>query len=136
MLLKISTKSKFENKVAEISSKNASFSTMVIVNLKTRDVKIFIQQKDVFYQIAQTVIVQRDTKSCVDTRTVVNFKRITAVNMYTKQWSILTMRMRMIYLKIKPNNLTLSHLSHRAANHLWTNCILNQASSIRTREAE
>ena len=37
---------------------------------------MFIQQKDVLYHIAQTKIVQRDIKSCVDIKTIVNFKSI------------------------------------------------------------
>ena len=74
-----------------------------IIQYKTQDVKIFIPQKDVFYQLAQTEIVQRDTKSWVDTKKVVNFKRISSVNTYTKQWSIVIMRMRIIYPKIKLN---------------------------------
>ena len=35
---------------------------------------MFIQQKDVLYHIAK--IVQRDIKSCVDIKTIVNFKSI------------------------------------------------------------
>ena len=77
---------------------------LFIVNTKTRDVKILTPQKDVFYQLAQTEIVQRDTKKCVDTKKVANFKRISAVNTYTKQWSIVIVRMRIIYPKVKVNN--------------------------------
>ena len=41
---------------------------------------MFIQQKDVLYHIAQTKIVQRDIKSCVDIKTIVNFKSIIEEN--------------------------------------------------------
>ena len=104
VLLKISTISLFQKKWLKYPQENASSSRLVIVNIKTMDVKIFIPQKDVFYQLAQTEIVQRDTKSCVDTKKVVNFQRISAVNTYTKQWSIVIMRMIIIYQKIKLNN--------------------------------